>query len=94
MTGLPDFEFTWRIQSVGETETDLQYQLVKEYVRTCQDPTSTARTVANEIHVQSKFITEMKEGERKRGRARRRARKVIPIGMAKRRIEVWESITS
>lgn len=48
--GLPDFDFTWRIQSVGETETDLQYQLAKEYVGTCQDPTSTARTVANVIH--------------------------------------------
>eukprot|EP00729_Bicosta_minor_P019651 gene19651-35609_t len=49
-SGLQNFEFIWRIQSVGETETDLQYQLAKEYVGTCQDPTSTARTVANVIH--------------------------------------------
>lgn len=49
-SGLQDFEFIWRIQSVGETETDLHYQLAKEYVGTCQDPTSTARTVANVIH--------------------------------------------
>jgi hypothetical protein len=47
---IPNFEFTWRIQSVGETETDLQYQIADAYKYTCQDPTSTARTIANVIH--------------------------------------------
>ena len=52
MKGIADdnFEFVWRIQSVGETESDLQYQIAPDYVDTCQDPTSTARTIANVIH--------------------------------------------
>ena len=45
-----NLDFKWRVQSVGETETDLQYQLAKEYRAPCQDPTSTARTIANVIH--------------------------------------------
>ena len=40
----------WRIQSVGETETDLQYQMAVDLKESCQDPTSTARTFANVVH--------------------------------------------
>lgn len=47
---LDDFVFQWRIQSVGETETDLQYQLADDLKAPCQDPTSTARTFANVVH--------------------------------------------
>jgi len=34
MKGIADdnFEFVWRIQSVGETESDLQYQIAPDYV--------------------------------------------------------------
>jgi hypothetical protein len=42
--------FTWRIQSIGESETDLLYALADELKLPCQDPTSTARTLANVIH--------------------------------------------
>ena len=43
-------ELTWRVQSVGETETDLKYSIAPELKGPCQDPTSTARTLANVIH--------------------------------------------
>jgi hypothetical protein len=43
-------DFTWRIQSIGETETDLKYSIAHELALPCQDATSTARTLANIIH--------------------------------------------
>jgi hypothetical protein len=43
-------KFVWRVQGVGETETDLQYVLAEELKLPCQDPTSTARTLANLVH--------------------------------------------
>lgn len=43
-------KFTWRVQSVGQTEHDLKYVLAKELHGPCLDPTSTARTLANIIH--------------------------------------------
>lgn len=43
-------KFVWRVQSIGETETDLKYSLAEGLTLPCQDPTSTARTLANVIH--------------------------------------------
>jgi hypothetical protein len=42
--------YRWRVQSVGETETDLKYTMAPELKIPCQDPTSTASTLANIIH--------------------------------------------
>ena len=49
LTFLQDMKFIWRVQSVGETETDLKYTIAPGLVATCQDPTSTARTLSNII---------------------------------------------
>lgn len=43
-------EFVWRVQSVGETETDLCYNIAPKLRAPCIDPTSSARTLANVIN--------------------------------------------